>query len=776
MKAKTEQGEVSKGVFKRALICFQLLVPTIAVVFLFGAGRAAGQAVSTGSNAGGGAWSSSSTWSGTTEPGVGVDVTIVTGDSIYTTGAATCRSLTIQPGAKLLVSSGALTVTGDFSIGAGAWFYDNYTMKAWPNNATSYTIDPASNFALEGSGASTLGSQSADSTFGNVYILRSGVSCSANLTILGNLTINYNSTTSAFRGISAGVRDTTGMASFTHNVKGNVYLITGILSAVDGDKNGGAAMACIWNINGNVTVGDYSTVAAQARFGPFSSDDAGISNFGEFNIQGNLTFVNGGRLQAGNSTSNNSTNLGEINLSGNLTSDSTAVCKSNSNGEVFAINFVGSKTQVISLGTAVSFTSSGSNTPQISLFDTVGTKSTVQFTGSKSWGSACTLPPSGPGSFVVYGKVLFGPADTLKGVQNFILKPGGTLGTANINGIDTTAGSIQLSGAKTLPRTANYMYVGYASDSTVHAAGSALPSTVNNLTVDTARVTLAAKDTVAGTLTLSGGGKIVLNSNALFVSNAKTSAVVGDTISYVIGDSLTRAQGTATGSYLFPIGTASNYRGLIVNYTTAPSAATNLTASFAASDPTSSGLPGGISDYWKGGYWKVSSNGTPGGVFNLSLYSPEAAAINSPCTIIGKPSLSATWVALNLSSAHSSTVSGKWLTESGVSSYDIYGIGYGTLTSVRMVSSSIPTKIGIGNFPNPFNPSSVIRIAVPKNAHVALTVYNELGQKVVTLVDQNLTAGYYDRLFDGSSFASGVYFSKLTVGSEVIVGKMIMLK
>jgi hypothetical protein len=172
----------------------------------------------------------------------------------------------------------------------------------------------------------------------------------------------------------------------------------------------------------------------------------------------------------------------------------------------------------------------------------------------------------------------------------------------------------------------------------------------------------------------------------------------------------------------------------------------------------------------------VSSNGTPGGVFNLSLYSPEAAAINSPCTIIGKPSLSATWVALNLSSAHSSTVSGKWLTESGVSSYDIYGIGYGTLTSVKMVSSSIPTKIGIGNFPNPFNPSSVIRIAVPKNAHVTLTVYNELGQKVVTLVDQNLTAGYYDRLFDGSSFASGVYFSKLTVGSEVIVGKMIMLK
>lgn len=771
---------VGRGPGKRFSIFSRLFVLSVLAALVVNVGSIKAQPISS-NGSGGGAWSSSGTWNNGV-PGASDDVIIVAGDSVYTGGAVSCHSLTIQPGAKLAVNTGALTMTGDFSIGADAWFYDNYTMKAWPNNAASYTIDPASNFALMGSGASTLGSQSADSTFGNVYILRSGVSCSANLTIQGDLTLNYNSTSSAFRGISATVRDSVGTTNFTHHVMGNVHLITGILSAVDGDKNGVPGttppMSCVWNIDGNVTVGDYSTLASQARFGPFSSDDAGVPDFAEINIGGNLTIVNGARLQPGNSTSNNSSNQGEINLKGNLTIDTNAAFATNSNGEVFSFNFVGNKTQTVNLGKPLSF---ASTTHLITLYDTVGVKSTVVFTGGKSWSSNCPSAPDGNGAFVVFGTLFFGSSDTLKGLQDFVLKPGATLGTANVNGINVvtgssasdSAGNIQVKGKRIYPSGANYSYVGTATQVT----GSGFPSTVNNLTIsDTAGVTLGASDTVTGTLTLNGGGKLNLNSHSLFVSSSKINAVVADSTSYIIGDSLTRAQSTTTGAYLFPIGTATAYRGLIINYTTAPSAATNLTASFSASDPTSSGLPGGIFNYWTGGYWKASSNGTPGGVFDLSLYSPEAAAINNPCTIIGKPSLSAPWVGLNLTSKNASTINGDWLTESGVSSYDIYGIGYGVLTGISGKPNGIPTKIGIGNFPNPFNPSTVIQIAVPKNAHVTLAIYNELGQKVGTLVDQDLAAGYYDRLFDGSGLASGVYFSKLSVGDKVIVGKMIMLK
>ena len=767
-RARTE-GEFSFGSW----------IPVAILTFMvFGASSVFGQ-VDSSKGSGGGAWSSGSTWSTGSVPTGSNDVIIAAGDSVYTSGAVSCRGLTIRPGAKLALYTGKPHMNGDFSIGATAWFYDSDSLDAWPDSASSYDIDPTSNFVVMANGGSNLGSQSSDSVFGNVYVFRSGVSCGANLTIEGDLTINYNSTSSAFRGISATIKNNVGITSLTHHVMGNVYLITGILSAVDGDKNGGSAMSCIWNIDGNVTVGSYSTTSGQARFGPFSSDDAGIPNFGEFNIGGDLSIMNGARLQPGNSTSNNTTNQGEINIGGNLTLDTNAAFAVNSKGENFSINFVGKRTQVVTLGKAVSF-STGTTAYMITLNDTVAASSTVQFTGGKYWQSNCPTAPDGNGAFVVYGKVFFGPSDTLKGLQNFILKPGATLGTANVNGIDTATGSIQVSGTKTIPSTANFVF----NDTAAQAAGNAFPSTVDSLTISNpAGVTLAANETVTGTLRLNSGGKLKLNSNTLVITNNKPGAVVGDTASYIVGDSLTRAQGTTTGTYLFPIGTPANYRGLIINYTTAPAAATNLTASFKSSDPTNSGLPNGISGYWNGGYWDVSSSGAPGGVFDLSLYSPEAAAAKTPSTIIGKLSLSAPWVGLNLTSSHSSKFNGDLLTESGVSSYGIYGIGYGTLTSVKKLNDEIPTKVSIGNYPNPFNPSTVIRIAVPKNSHVTLTIYNEIGQEVGTLVDQNLSAGYYDRPFDGSHLASGVYFSRLSeipvagnVGNQVVIGKMLMIK
>jgi hypothetical protein len=582
------------------------------------------QAVSSGSNQNGGAWSSASTWSGTTQPGAGVDVTIVTGDSVYTTGAVTCQSLTIQPGAKLVVNVGALTITGGFTIGAGAWFYDNYSMKAWPNNASSYTIDPASNFVVMGSGPSTFGTQSADSTFGSVYILKSGVTCGANLMIQGNLTINYGSTSSAFRGITGTTVDSVGTATFTHHVMGNVYLITGLWSAVDGNNNTSRTpLMCVWNIDGNVMVGDASTASGAARFGPFSSDDGGsVASFGEFNIGGSLTVVNGAKLQAGNSTSNNNINSGEINIGGNLTLDSTVVYATNSNGEVFSINFVGTKTQTVSLGKAVSFASS---THAISLYDTVGAKSTVQFVGNKSWNVNCPGAPSGPGYFVVYGKVLFGEGDTLKGTQNFILKPGGTLGTANVNGIDTTAGSVQVTGVKTFPSTANYVFDGTQAQVT----GPVMPATVNDLTIDNAAgVKLSQATTINGVLHLKAG-------------------VFDNTVPFTLGSN----------------GTISNEGGSLL------------------------------------------------------------------------------------------------------------------ITGVKKTDTSIPQRFYVDqNYPNPFNPSTDIQFGVPSKSFVSVKVFNVLGQRVATLVNDVRSAGVYTVNFDAANLSSGVYFYRVQVGNSVETKRMVLMK
>lgn len=76
---------------------------------------------------------------------------------------------------------------------------------------------------------------------------------------------------------------------------------------------------------------------------------------------------------------------------------------------------------------------------------------------------------------------------------------------------------------------------------------------------------------------------------------------------------------------------------------------------------------------------------------------------------------------------------------------------------------ALPTEFNMGqNFPNPFNPTTSIRYAIPFTASVRLEVYNAAGQQVALLVDQTQSAGEYDAQFDGKSLSSGVYFYRLT--------------
>lgn len=85
------------------------------------------------------------------------------------------------------------------------------------------------------------------------------------------------------------------------------------------------------------------------------------------------------------------------------------------------------------------------------------------------------------------------------------------------------------------------------------------------------------------------------------------------------------------------------------------------------------------------------------------------------------------------------------------------------------------------NVPNPFNPNTYINFAVPKTAHVTIEVYNALGQKVTTLVDETLKAGLKRVEWDGldnsgNSVASGVYFYRMTSDSFSETKKMMLLK
>lgn len=85
------------------------------------------------------------------------------------------------------------------------------------------------------------------------------------------------------------------------------------------------------------------------------------------------------------------------------------------------------------------------------------------------------------------------------------------------------------------------------------------------------------------------------------------------------------------------------------------------------------------------------------------------------------------------------------------------------------------------NYPNPFNPETQIRFVLPKPARVKLEVYNLLGQKVVTLLDREMTAGPNTIVWDGKNgkgenVSSGIYFYRLEAGDLKETKKMIIVR
>ncbi len=80
------------------------------------------------------------------------------------------------------------------------------------------------------------------------------------------------------------------------------------------------------------------------------------------------------------------------------------------------------------------------------------------------------------------------------------------------------------------------------------------------------------------------------------------------------------------------------------------------------------------------------------------------------------------------------------------------------------------------NYPNPFNPTTTIQYSISSMADVRLEVYNVIGQRVATLVNQQQAPGQYNVSFDASSLASGLYFYRLQSGNQVQTNKMMLIK
>jgi predicted GH43/DUF377 family glycosyl hydrolase len=80
------------------------------------------------------------------------------------------------------------------------------------------------------------------------------------------------------------------------------------------------------------------------------------------------------------------------------------------------------------------------------------------------------------------------------------------------------------------------------------------------------------------------------------------------------------------------------------------------------------------------------------------------------------------------------------------------------------------------NFPNPFNPSTLISYQLPVGSDVTLKVYDILGNEIATLVDKYKPAGTYEITWQAANLSSGVYFYQLKAGDYIAVKKMILIR
>ena len=103
--------------------------------------------------------------------------------------------------------------------------------------------------------------------------------------------------------------------------------------------------------------------------------------------------------------------------------------------------------------------------------------------------------------------------------------------------------------------------------------------------------------------------------------------------------------------------------------------------------------------------------------------------------------------------------------------------GGGIFTGIHQKGNEVPKNYSLSqNYPNPFNPSTIINYQLPKSGEVELIIYDALGRKMKTLVNEKQNAGSYQVEFDGSNFPSGVYFYKLQSGDYIQTKKMALIK
>lgn len=97
-------------------------------------------------------------------------------------------------------------------------------------------------------------------------------------------------------------------------------------------------------------------------------------------------------------------------------------------------------------------------------------------------------------------------------------------------------------------------------------------------------------------------------------------------------------------------------------------------------------------------------------------------------------------------------------------------------SSVSYLSEPVQSYDLSQNFPNPFNPVTNIKFSIPNSSKVVITVFNNAGKEMETLVNEKLNQGSYQVVWNAVNFTSGVYYYKIQTEGFIRTRKMLLIK
>ena len=98
-------------------------------------------------------------------------------------------------------------------------------------------------------------------------------------------------------------------------------------------------------------------------------------------------------------------------------------------------------------------------------------------------------------------------------------------------------------------------------------------------------------------------------------------------------------------------------------------------------------------------------------------------------------------------------------------------------TTEEVEVAAVPNEYALeNNYPNPFNPTTTINFQLPQDGHAELAIYNMVGQKVATLVNGQVNAGYHSVTWEAGNHPSGIYLYRLEAGDFTQTHRMVLLK